>query len=145
MICLTTGERNLRAEKHIVWTNGCFDILHRGHIELFKYAKSLGDYLFVGVDSDSKTKLDKGADRPFNNEGDRIELLNSIRYIDKVFLFNTAEELDETIKNNQPQTMVIGSDWKGKKVVGESHVEELVFFDRISKYSTTKILQCSRQ
>ena len=75
--------------KKIVWTNGCFDILHRGHIELFKYAKSLGDTLLVGVDSDFKVKQDKGEDRPFNNEEDRIELLNSIRYIDKIFLFNT--------------------------------------------------------
>ncbi len=127
--------------RKIVWTNGCFDILHRGHIELFKYAKSLGDTLLVGVDSDFKVKQDKGEDRPFNNEEDRIELLNSIRYIDKVFLFNTTEQLDRTIRNVQAQVMVIGSDWKGKKVVGESHVEELVFFDRISKYSTTKILQ----
>jgi len=76
--------------RKIVWTNGCFDILHRGHIELFKYAKSLGDTLLVGVDSDFKVKQDKGEDRPFNNEEDRIELLNSIRYIDKVFLFNTT-------------------------------------------------------
>lgn len=129
--------------KKIVWTNGCFDILHRGHIELFKYAKSLGDTLLVGVDSDFKVKQDKGEDRPFNNEEDRIELLNSIRYIDKIFLFNTPEQLDITIKNVQPQVMVIGSDWKGKKVVGESHVEELVYFDRIPKYSTSKILQCS--
>ena len=127
--------------RKIVWTNGCFDILHRGHIELFKYAKSLGGTLLVGIDSDFKVKQDKGQDRPFNNEEDRIELLNSIRYIDKVFLFNTTEQLDRTIKNVQAQVMVIGSDWKGKKVVGESHVEELVFFDRISKYSTTKILQ----
>ena len=129
--------------RKIVWTNGCFDILHRGHIELFKYAKSLGDTLLVGVDSDFKVKQDKGEDRPFNNEEDRIELLNSIRYIDKVFLFNTPEQLDRIIKNVQAQVIVVGSDWKGKKVVGESHVEELVFFDRISKYSTSKILQCS--
>ena len=129
--------------RKIVWTNGCFDILHRGHIELFKYAKSLGDTLLVGVDSDFKVKQDKGEDRPFNNEEDRIELLNSIRYIDKVFLFNTPEQLDRTIKNVQAQVMVIGSDWKGKKVVGESHVEKLVYFDRMSKYSTSKILQCS--
>ena len=127
--------------RKIVWTNGCFDILHRGHIELFKYAKSLGDTLLVGVDSDFKVKQDKGEDRPFNNEEDRIELLNSIRYIDKVFLFNTTEQLDRTIRNVQAQVMVIGSDWKGKKVVGESHVENICFFDRIPNYSTTKILQ----
>ena len=69
-----------------IWTNGCFDILHRGHIEMFRYAKSLGDELVVGVDSDEKVKLDKGEDRPINNLQDRILMLQSIKYIDKVYL-----------------------------------------------------------
>ena len=66
----------MQNDLQIVWTNGCFDVLHRGHIELFKYAKSLGDVLYVGIDSDLKIKKDKGDGRPYNNEVDRIELLN---------------------------------------------------------------------
>ncbi len=124
-----------------VWTNGCFDVLHRGHIELFKYAKSLGDKLVVGVDSDEKVKLDKGNDRPINNLEDRTEMLLSIKYIDEVWCFNSTDELREVIKINKPDVMVIGFDWKGKPVIGEEYTKELLFFDRIGDYSTTKILE----
>ena len=123
-----------------VWTNGCFDVLHRGHIELFKYAKSRGDKLIVGVDSDKKVRKDKGKGRPINNQEDRIEMLRSIKYIDEVWCFNSTEELRDVIKINKPDIMVIGSDWKGKPVIGEEHTKELVFFDRVGDYSTTKIL-----
>ena len=81
-----------------VWTNGCFDVLHRGHIELFKFAKSLGDYLVIGLDSDDKIKRDKGSGRPFNTYDDRREVLLSIKYIDEVWYFNTREGLVESIK-----------------------------------------------
>tara|TARA_R110000824_G_scaffold8701_2_gene39341 strand:+ start:49 stop:435 length:387 start_codon:yes stop_codon:yes gene_type:complete len=124
-----------------IWTNGCFDILHRGHIELFRYAKSLGDELVVGVDTDEKVKLDKGDDRPINNLQDRIYMLQSIKYIDKVVLFNSTDDLRNTIKLYQPDIMVIGSDWKDKDVIGQEHTKELRFFDRIGDYSTTKILE----
>ena len=69
-----------------IFVNGCFDILHRGHIELFKYAKSLGDILFVGIDTDERVKKAKGNERPFNNQDDRKYLLESIKYIDEVFI-----------------------------------------------------------
>ena len=82
-----------------VWTNGCFDILHRGHIELFKYAKLFGDELTVGIDSDRKVKNDKGIRRPLNNLEDRIEMLKSIRYIDKVVCFDSKEELKILLKS----------------------------------------------
>ena len=124
-----------------VWTNGCFDILHRGHIELFKYAKSLGDELCVGIDTDEKVKKDKSKDRPINNLQDRIFMLQSIKYIDKVIPFDSTEDLNDTIKWYKPDIMVIGSDWKGKEVIGEIFTNKLVFFDRIEKYSTTKLLK----
>ena len=123
-----------------VWTNGCFDILHRGHIELFRYAKSLGDELVVGIDTDEKVKLDKGKDRPINNVQDRIFMLQSIKYIDKVVTFDSTDDLTNTIKWYRPDIMVIGSDWKGKKVIGEMFTDKLVFFDRIGNYSTSNII-----
>tara|TARA_R110000851_G_scaffold158854_1_gene301991 strand:+ start:333 stop:731 length:399 start_codon:yes stop_codon:yes gene_type:complete len=129
----------------IIWTNGCFDILHKGHIALFKYAKSLGGKLYVGIDSDEKVKKDKGSNRPFNNVQDRKEVLESIKYIDGVFIFNDTQGLDDLIRIVGPNIMIIGSDWKGKKVVGEQHVKKLVFFDRLKDYSTTNILEWKSQ
>ena len=125
----------------LVWTNGCFDVLHRGHIELFKYARSLGDKLCVGIDTDAKIKLDKGIDRPFNKLEDRKIMLESIKYIDEVVTFGSTEELETTIRNTQPDIMVIGSDWQGKKVVGQQYAKRLEFFNRIEGYSTTNILK----
>ena len=127
-----------------IWTNGCFDILHRGHIELFRYAKSLGDELTVGIDSDKKVRGDKGVKRPINNLEDRMEILKSIRYIDKVICFDSKEELRDLIKDYNPDIMVIGSDWRGKAVVGEEYTREVRFFDRIEGYSTTNILNSGR-
>ena len=72
-----TGEK-------VVFTNGCFDILHRGHIELFRYAKSLGNKLIVGLDTDEKIRTTKGEDRPFNTLEDRKFVLSSIKYIDEL-------------------------------------------------------------
>src|SRR4030095_5276491 len=114
-----------------IWTNGCFDILHRGHIELFKYAKCLGNELMVGVNSDRKITKDKGDYRRINNLEDRMEMLKSIRYIDKVVHFDSSDELECLIKTYSPDILVIGSDWKGKKVVGEQYTKEVKFFDRI--------------
>jgi rfaE bifunctional protein nucleotidyltransferase chain/domain len=127
--------------KKIVWVNGCFDILHRGHYELFNYAKSLGDILIVGVDSDDKVKKDKGLDRPYNNLDDRTYALKSLQAINDVVYFNNKEGLINLIKNWQPDILVVGSDWKGKEIVGGEYAKEIVYFDRIGNYSTTNILE----
>jgi len=125
----------------MIWVNGCFDILHRGHYEMFKYAKSLGDKLIVGIDSDEKVRNDKGNDRPFNNVEDRKFALECIKYIDEVVVFNSREELESKIKSLQPHIMVVGSDWRGKTVVGSEHAGKVEFFERIGDYSTTNILE----
>ena len=124
----------------LVWTNGCFDVLHRGHFELFKHAKSLGDTLIVGIDADKKVKNDKGSNRPVNNQEDRKFALESIKYIDKVLIFNSREQLENLIKTIKPSVMIVGSDWEGKDVVGQKHAEKIIFFNRIGNYSTTNIL-----
>ena len=128
----------------IIWLNGCFDILHIGHIKLFEFAKSKGGKVYVGVDSDEKVKRDKGFDRPFNKLDDRVNFLSSIKFIDKIYTFNSTEELEKLIESVSPDIMILGSDWKGKTVIGKEYVKELVFFDRIPGYSTTKILESQK-
>lgn len=128
-----------------VWVNGCFDVLHRGHYELFNYAKSLGDKLIIGVDTDEKVSKDKGANRPYNLLEDRVYALKSLRATDIVRTFNTREELIDLIKDTAPDILVVGSDWKGKEIVGGQYAKKIVYFDRIEKYSTTKILNNDRE
>ena len=128
-------------EEKIIWTNGCFDIIHRGHIELFEYAKGLGSKLYVGIDSDEKVKKDKGEDRPFNKLADRIKVLESIKYIDKVISFDSTEGLENLVKKHKPHVLIVGSDWKNKTVVGEEYAQHVRFFDRIGEHATTKILE----
>jgi|TARA_R110000744_G_scaffold97115_5_gene187746 rfaE bifunctional protein nucleotidyltransferase chain/domain len=125
----------------IVWTNGCFDVLHRGHIEMFKFAKSLGDQLIVGLDTDEKVKAAKGEGRPFNVLEDRQYLVSSVRYVDKTVSFKSRKELEGLIENINPDILVVGSDWEGKSVVGAEYAKEVVFFPRINGYSTTKVLK----
>jgi rfaE bifunctional protein nucleotidyltransferase chain/domain len=124
-----------------IWVNGCFDILHRGHIELLKFAKSQGDTLTIGIDTDERIKKSKGSSRPFNSTEDRKCFLEAIRYVDKVVTYGSNEELEKHLVDNSIDVMIVGSDWKGKTVVGEKLVKKLVFFDRIGTYSTTRILE----
>ena len=129
---------------NLVWTNGCFDVLHRGHLELFKFCKQMagreGEFI-VGIDTDDKVKKDKGKNRPINNLQDRMEMLNSLIYVDKVIPFDSATELDRVIKWLHPSVMVIGSDWRDKPVIGKKWTDRLIFFDRVGNYSTTKIVE----
>lgn len=127
--------------KKIVWVNGCFDILHRGHYELFNYAKSLGGSLIVGIDSDEKVAQDKGPNRPYNKLEDRVYALESLRAINKVYVFDSKDHLEWLIQITKPDTLVVGSDWKGKEIVGGEYTKEIVYFDRIGNYSTTNILE----
>ena len=124
----------------IVWTNGCFDIMHPGHIELFKACKSLGDRLIVGVDTDEKVKIDKGHDRPINNLCYRMSMLKSIKYIDEVHSFGTRLELEELIQFYSPEVLVVGGDWRRGDVVGREFAKETRFFNRIGGYSTSNII-----
>lgn len=125
----------------IIFVNGCFDVLHLGHIKLFEYAKSLGDYLIVAIDSDKRVSEMKGPERPIFSQSDRSQTLEAIRYIDVVHIFDSKEDLENLLKSIAPDIMIVGSDWKGKEVVGEQYAKTVRFFDRVGEYSTTKTLQ----
>ena len=126
--------------KKTIWTNGCFDIIHSGHVESLRYAKSLGDYLIVGIDSDSRGKAAKGQDRPYNNLADRMLVLNAIKYVDEIKPFSTDEQLIEIVKGIAPDYFVKGSDYKGKKIIGSEFAKQIVYFDLLEGRSTTRTL-----
>jgi D-beta-D-heptose 7-phosphate kinase/D-beta-D-heptose 1-phosphate adenosyltransferase len=123
-----------------IWTNGCFDILHIGHIRLFEYAKSLGDYLLIGIDSDDRVKKLKGNNRPVNNQYDRKAFLESIKYVDEVIIFNSSDELCYNIKKFNIDTIVVGDDYKEKTVIGSEH-SNVIFFPKIPDKSTTHLVK----
>ncbi len=124
-----------------IFVNGTFDVLHRGHLELLNYAKSFGDYLIVGIDTDERIKEKKGHSRPVNNIKERSLMLLNLKPVDEVLHFSTDEELENMVKSIRPDIMVVGSDWKGKPVIGSQYSSELKFFTRIDGYSTTKTIQ----
>ena len=125
-----------------VFVNGTFDILHRGHLALLSYARSLGDEVIVAVDTDKRVKELKGPTRPINSCLDRMIMLQSLKTVDKVLSFSSDEELENLVKTTEPDIMVVGSDWKGKSVIGSMYSAELKFFDRLEDYATSKTIQC---
>ena len=131
----------MKLKPKVIFVNGCFDLLHPGHIKMFQTARSLGDKLIVAIDSDRKIKEMKGNARPINPVLNRKIILESIRYIDEVIVFDSKEELQDIVKRIKPDIMMVGSDWKGKEVVGSDYAKEVRFFDRIGDYSTTKIVE----
>lgn len=121
--------------------NGTFDILHRGHIELLEHGKSLGEFLLVCIDSDKRVKELKGANRPINNQTDRAFMLQGLKCVDAVWTFNSEEELENMCEMYQPDIMVKGKDYEGKRIVGAKHCKEIKFVELVDGYSTTNIIQ----
>jgi rfaE bifunctional protein nucleotidyltransferase chain/domain len=124
-----------------VWVNGCFDVLHHGHFKLLNYAVGLGDYLVVGVDTDLRVRELKGDDRPYHTEDERKYNLLSIKGVRKVVMFGSDIELEWQIKNEAPDIMVIGSDYKNKPIIGREFIPKIIYFDRLDNFSTTNILE----
>ena len=124
-----------------IFVNGTFDILHRGHLALLNYAKSLGDYVVVGIDSDRRVRKMKGPNRPVNSADDRGLMLVNLKSVDEVRFFSNDRELENMVKSVKPDIMVVGSDWKGKSVIGSYWAADLHFFDRVGDYATTKTIQ----
>ncbi len=145
MISATTRELLARAAgKKIVFTNGCFDILHRGHVAYLNEARGLGDFLIVGLNSDESVRRLKGPARPVNREEDRSYVLANLRCVDAVEIFTEDTPL-ELIKQVRPQVLVKGGDWKPDQIVGSSEVVswggEVFSLSFVDGYSTTATIQ----
>jgi D-beta-D-heptose 7-phosphate kinase/D-beta-D-heptose 1-phosphate adenosyltransferase len=123
-----------------VWVNGTFDVLHLGHIKLLEFASSFGK-VRVGVDSDDRVKIKKGEKRPFNNLEDRISFLNSIKYVNSVVSFSTDEELSFQIESYKTDIIVVGDDYKNKKIIGSNDSTKIIYFNKIKNKSTSRILE----
>ncbi len=125
--------------KKIVFTNGCFDILHIGHVKYLQASKEVGDVLIVGLNSDKSVKMLKGDDRPINNQADRATLLSAFSFIDHVIIFDdeTPVELIKTIK---PDVLVKGGDYKLEEVVGREYAKKVELIDFVEGYSSTNII-----
>lgn len=123
----------------IVFTNGCFDILHRGHVEYLQKAKELGDLLILGLNSDLSVKRLKGENRPINNEEDRAIVLSALECVDFIIIFDEDTPF-ELLKNLKPDILVKGGDYKLENVIGREFAKETVLIDFVDGYSTTKII-----
>ena len=128
------------SQPSIIWVNGCFDVLHMGHIELLRYAKLLGQTLIVGTDSDQRIKSNKGFSRPINNLALRVKFLEAIRYVDTVVTFDTDEQLNDLVRFYNADTMVVGEEYKGRRIVGGECVKNIIFYPKQYGLSTTKLI-----
>jgi rfaE bifunctional protein nucleotidyltransferase chain/domain len=142
---LIRARKNAKKDrKKVVFTNGCFDIIHRGHIECLKKAKSFGDLLIVGLNSDSSVKKLKGNKRPIMPQEDRAEILASLGMVDYVCIFN-EETPEKIISALIPDVLVKGSDYRKKEIVGrgvvESHGGKVLTVKEIRGKSTKNIIQ----
>ena len=132
-------EKDLK--KKVVFTNGCFDVLHKGHLTLLKQARSMGDKLVVGLNSDASVRQLKGVTRPFNDVDTRREQLLLIPYVDDVIIFETDTPY-ELIKELQPDLIVKGGDYTVEEIVGHD-LAPVHIVPTVEGYSTTKILEAS--
>ena len=122
-----------------IWVNGCFDVVHAGHIELLKYARSVGDRLVVGLDTDERVQQSKGPTRPINSLIHRKAVMEAIRYVDEVVIFGTDEALLNAIQWSEATFIVVGKEYEGR-VIGSEFVKEVKYFDRLYDLSTTNIV-----
>ena len=130
--------------KRIVFTNGCFDILHVGHVDYLSKAKALGDILVVGLNSDSSVRNIKGKNRPINNERDRAKVLSSLSSVDYVSIFSESTP-QRLIKKLKPDVLVKGGDWEVARIAGSDFVRsyggKVKSIPFVKGYSTTSLIK----
>ena len=129
-----------KKKKKIVFTNGCFDILHIGHIKYLETAKSLGDILILGLNSDNSVRRLKGENRPINHQNDRAYILASLEVIDYVVVFDEDTPID-LITLIQPDVLTKGSDYEGKEIAGQDIAKELKLINFVNGKSTTNTIE----
>lgn len=132
-------------QKNIVFTNGCFDILHRGHVEYLAHARDLGDVLVLGLNTDESVKrLNKSPERPINNEQTRATILAALEFVDAIILFNEDTPYD-LIKFVEPNILVKGNDYKAEDIVGYDIVTnnggKVITIQLVDGFSTTKLIE----
>ena len=140
--------RKKRAGRRVVFTNGCFDLLHPGHIRSLEQARALGDVLIVGLNSDASVRQLKGEGRPVIPERERAEILAALESVDAVLIFDDLTPR-EVITRLLPDVLVKGGDWPGDQIVGREEVEaaggRVVLAPVVPGYSTTDILKKIRE
>jgi len=124
-----------------IFVNGAFDVVHSGHLDLLDFAKGLGTHLLVAIDTDRRIEYNKGKERPFNKLKNRKHLISSLKSVTSVVTFDTDNDLLAILQRYKPDVMVKGSDWRGKEIIGEEYCKEVVFYERVNKESSTKILK----
>jgi len=132
------------ARKKIIFVCGCFDILHCGHIEMLSYAKSLGDVLIVGVNSDASVKALKGQHRPIQNQERRLFMIEALKSVDNAVIFDELNAC-ALIESIRPEIFVLGSEYKDRNIPENYSAElcgcQMVYYDKNTDISTTQIIE----
>lgn len=124
-----------------VFLNGTFDVIHLGHLQIINYAKSLGDYLLIAIDTDRRVKELKGESRPINSYNERKVLLENLKAVDEVQPFDSESDLISILIKYKPDIIVKGGDHRHTSKLAKQYCDEVVFYDRFGDYSSTKKIQ----
>ena len=124
-----------------VFVNGTFDILHPGHVQLFKVARSLGEKVIVATDTDEKIREDKGGGKPVHSAGYRVAMLEAIKYIDTVLTFDNRQELEDLVEMYSPDILLLGDDWRYGDVVRREYAKEVRFLPRVGGYASSNTIK----
>lgn len=124
-----------------IFLNGTFDVIHVGHLKIINYAKSLGDYLMIAIDTDRRIKQLKGNHRPINDVYERKTLLQNLKAVDEVQVFDSEDDLIHILVAYKPDIIVKGGDHRETSKLAKQYCNEVVFYDRFGDYSSTRKIQ----
>ncbi len=129
--------------ERVIFTTGCFDILHPGHVKLLKFVHNFGGYIVVAIDSDERIAETKGTSRPVNTQENRKKVLEALRYVDEVIIFSNEAELELIVKKIQPDVWVLSEECKDKEIIAKKYARRMEINERPpkKKLSTTNIIK----